>query len=184
MSTRPIQLAIPVKIGVLVAIVAVAALVGALAASFGPLGTGAQAGGQIHGCISVYSGALRIVPTPEQCSAAEYPVSWDQFDQVAEIDILRVRNDLVIETEDERDSAFVYVACPDGYTVVGGGAGRTFSSGSDKWFMDASSPRLPGDPGSIGDFAGWTASFETLDGEDAEGQYGFFVEAMCLSTGQ
>ena len=184
MTTRSIQATVPVRIGVLVAIIAIAAIVGALAASFVPARTGAQAGGQINGCINFYTGALRIVPTPAQCSASEYPLSWDQFDQVTEIDILQARTDLVIDTEDEDDSVRVAAACPDGYTVFGGGAGRTFSSGDDRWFMEASSPKLPEDVGSPEGLAGWIATFETVDGEDAEGQYGFFAEAICVSIDQ
>ena len=85
------------------------------------------------------------------------------------VDIQLVSGTRTVETADMRDSASPIVECPDGYTVIGGGAGPTFAVGSDRWVMTSSNPVEAGQGVFVND--GWFARFETLDGADADGTY-------------
>ena len=166
----------------LMLIVAAAVFAGGLGFGGGLTSTRAQTGGEIRGCVNLYTGQLRILSGDGQCTSSERPLNWNQQGPSGLLDIQRVEGRAQVQTDDViGDRAFVEVNCPAGYNVIGGGAGLTFLVGNDRWFMTASSPRLAGDPGSD-DLDGWTAKFETLDGEDAEGQYGFFAEAICALT--
>ena len=168
------------RLAAVIALAFVAAVSGAFAAAFAPSLTGAQVDGQIQGCVNNFTGDLRVVYSASQCTAQERAISWSQQGSGGIVDIQRAEGVAYVRTGDIiSDRAFVEVNCPAGYNVVGGGAGLSFLSGNDRWFMRSSSPRLAGDNGSDG-FDGWTASFETLDGEDAEGHYGFFIDAICV----
>jgi hypothetical protein len=147
--------------------------------------TGAQTGGEIRACVNNFTGALRIANGNGQCTSSERPLSWNQQGPGGVLDVQLARASTTVETEDERNSAFVKVECPAGYRVMGGGGGRSFSVGSlplVDWYLDASSPGIKGD-NSFPDNDGWSATFGTLDGQDAVGSYGFFAEAVCVLTG-
>ena len=162
------------------ALAAAAILGGVLATSVSPLLTGAQVGGQIYGCVNTYSGALRIVYGENQCAASERPLNWAQAGEPGVSDVHTVVGEVVVKTEEEVRRTAVLAVCPEGYQVLGGGAGISTASGIEKWTMVRSEPIGP-EVNKVG-FEEWIGIFETRDGEPAEGIYKFTARAICGIT--
>ena len=75
----------PIRFGVLIA-VGLALIAAAFAAGLGLSGTFANqhSPDEVHACVSAYTGAMRYVWNPSQCTAGEYPVSWNGGNGLAE----------------------------------------------------------------------------------------------------
>ena len=163
-------------------LVVAAVFAGGLGLGTGLASTGAQTGGEIRGCVNMYTGAVRIPNGTGQCASNERPLSWNQQGPSGLLDIQVVEERITVKTEDETDNATVIAECPSGYQVIGGGAG--FGGGSAKvvniWAMDISSPFEGGQFNREND--GWRGSFTTFTGEDADGRFLFFAKATCALT--
>ena len=168
------------RFAAILALATAAVVGGVLATSMSPLFTGAQVGGQIYGCVNPYSGALRIVYAENQCTATERPLSWGQQGEPGVSDVHTVVGEVVVKTEDEAFRTSALVACPEGYQVLGGGAGLSTVSGADAWTMVRSEPIGP-EVNKVG-FEEWIGIFETRDGEPAVGIYKFTARAICGLT--
>jgi hypothetical protein len=164
----------------MIAVVAVAVFAGGLGIGAGLSSTGAQTSDEIQGCVNRFTGALRVVTGPGQCSSGERALSWNQIGPSGILDVQTVTASEVIFTEDETDSVTVRADCPTGYTVVGGGAGLGTASGGDRWFVSRSTPVKAGTGMLVND--GWRAILKTIDGDDAVGQYIFDAQAVCVHT--
>ncbi|HLT19629.1 MAG TPA: hypothetical protein VKZ96_09240 [Thermomicrobiales bacterium] len=145
----------------------------------------AGSGEEIHGCINRYTGALRILSGNGQCTSVERPLSWNQQGPSGLLDIQVVRERTIINTEEEVshgvESVFAY--CPEGYRVIGGGAGGVGNfAGYDSWFVDLSGPRLADEYGSQG-VDSWFASYKITESDyPVEGEYSFESVAICALT--
>jgi hypothetical protein len=131
------------RFAVLLAIAAAAILDGLVATAVGPMLTGAQYGGRIHGCVNISSGALRIAHSENQCASSERTLDWNQQGQPDMSDFHAVVAETVVSTEDQEDRAAVFAVCPAGYKVLGSGAGLSTSSGTEAWTMVRSEPVGP-----------------------------------------
>jgi hypothetical protein len=78
-------------------------------------------------------------------------------------------------------STFADVQCPDGFTVIGGGAGIGTSIGNDVWIMNISKLVSAGAGTFVND--GWSSRFQTVDGGPPVGTYTFRVIAICADIG-
>jgi hypothetical protein len=143
--------------------------------------SGAQTGGEIRGCVNIYTSALRIPNGGGQCTSGEYPLSWNQQGPSGLLDTQIVENFETVDTDDQEDRVYVSVECPSGYRIIGGGAGRAFATGNDTWAMITSRPIEAGQ-GTF-DNDGWIGTFNTTDGQDADGTYTFSVRAICAPIG-
>jgi hypothetical protein len=141
---------------------------------------GAQTGGEIRGCVNLYTGALRIANGSGQCTSSERPLHWNQQGPSGLLDIQIVEAFESVDTDDQDDRADVSVECPTGYRIIGGGAGRAFATGNDIWAMIISRPVKAGE--GVFENDAWRATFNTTDGEDADGTYTFSVSAICALT--
>lgn len=165
------------RAGALLVIVG-AIMVAALGFGAGALMTGAQSSESIRGCVNSYTGALRILSSHAQCSQAERPLSWNSIpDGRVVLDRIQVTDTVRIETADQTSTVLARATCPAGYQIVTGGAepSRSATTGDDPFYLMTSRPIY----GDVGGPHGWMSEFKTVDGENAEGNYGFTVYAVC-----
>jgi hypothetical protein len=141
----------------------------------------AQNGGVIRACVNNFIGQVRILSGGGQCTPGERALSWNQLGPGGIIDIQRVATFEQINTDDQVRIVDLAVICPAGYNVVDAGASRGVTVGNDLFVLVSSEPRLAGDQGANGR-DGWTASFQTVDNEEAVGDYLFDIEALCVLT--
>jgi hypothetical protein len=162
--------------------IVVATASGLFGASLAPALTGAEHDGTIHGCVNRYTGALRITPADGQCSPSERPLSWSEQLAGGIVDIQTVTASTAIDDNAPDNSVSVSVECPAGYQVIGGGAGLSFALGNniETWAMSYSSPVEAGSGVFVND--GWLAIFQTVDGQNSDGSFSFFADAVCLLT--
>lgn len=170
------------RIGRTGGILVVAAIVfaGGLGLGTGLSSTGAQTGNEISGCVSNYTGALRIPSGNGQCASFERPLSWNEQGPSGLLDIQIVEERETVTTDDQTNRATVLAECPSGYRIIGGGSGFGGASGNDFWAMRISNPFEAGELNRDND--GWRGNFITLDGDDAEGSYLFTAKAICALT--
>ncbi|MEZ4523791.1 MAG: hypothetical protein R3A46_19465 [Thermomicrobiales bacterium] len=102
-------------------LIVVGAASGMAGASFAPKLTGAEHDRTIFGCVSLYTGSLRIAYGDGQCNSSERPLNWNADNGAGDIQL--VSGFEIVDNADLTNRASVRVECPSGYQVIGGGAG-------------------------------------------------------------